>query len=167
MSEPAGVLLIGYGNPGRLDDGLGPAAAAVIEKLGLSGVTVEADYQLVVEDAELAGRHELVIFVDADVAAAEPFEVRPVQPREGAGFSTHSVSPEELMHLARQLFSAAATAFVVAIRGYEFDGFGEGLSDKARENLTAGEAFLAELLGCGNVKQMIAELEKRTGHRPR
>jgi hydrogenase maturation protease len=27
------VLVIGYGNPGRQDDGLGPAAAAEIEKL--------------------------------------------------------------------------------------------------------------------------------------
>ena len=48
---PRKVLLIGYGNPGRLDDGLGPALAAAVEKLAIPGVTVDADYQLNVEDA--------------------------------------------------------------------------------------------------------------------
>ena len=34
MSEWHGtVLLLGYGNPGRLDDGLGPALAAQVECL--------------------------------------------------------------------------------------------------------------------------------------
>lgn len=43
------ILLIGYGNPGRGDDGLGPALAAAIEAMELPGVTVEADYQLMVD----------------------------------------------------------------------------------------------------------------------
>ena len=34
------MLLLGYGNPGRLDDGLGPALAAQVERLALPGVTV-------------------------------------------------------------------------------------------------------------------------------
>src|SRR5450432_1649313 len=45
------ILVIGYGNPGREDDGLGPAAAAEIERLGRPGVSVRGNYQLVLEDA--------------------------------------------------------------------------------------------------------------------
>ena len=67
------VLLLGYGNPGRLDDGLGPALAARVEALALPGVTVQADYQLCLEDAEAAARHDVVIFADAAASGAEPF----------------------------------------------------------------------------------------------
>ena len=42
------VLLLCYGNPGRLDDGLGPAFGEVLERESLPGVTVDLDYQLTV-----------------------------------------------------------------------------------------------------------------------
>ena len=45
------VLVIGYGNPGRMDDGLGPATIDELEKLAIDGVDLDADYQLTVEDA--------------------------------------------------------------------------------------------------------------------
>ncbi|VGO14536.1 hypothetical protein PDESU_03099 [Pontiella desulfatans] len=64
------TLVIGYGNPGRLDDGLGPAFAERIQGLGLSGVTVESNYQLNIEDAELVSRYDTVVFADASVDAA-------------------------------------------------------------------------------------------------
>ena len=49
MSEPTRrILVIGYGNPGRRDDGLGPALAARLEALALPGVTVESDFQLAI-----------------------------------------------------------------------------------------------------------------------
>ena len=36
---PRRLLVIGYGNPGRLDDGLGPAFAAQVERLQLPDVS--------------------------------------------------------------------------------------------------------------------------------
>ena len=38
----ARVLVIGYGNPGRWDDGLGPALAAELGGLGLPNVTTSS-----------------------------------------------------------------------------------------------------------------------------
>lgn len=160
-APPAGVLLIGFGNPGRLDDGLGPAAAAALERLGIPGVTVDADYQLSVEDAEAASRFALVLFVDADVAAGEPFGVQAVEPERGASFSSHSVRPAAVIGLSRELFGGRAAAFVIGIRGYEFDGFGERLSTAARQNLDAAVRFLEALLRRGDVDAMIAELNNR------
>ena len=46
------TLLIGYGNPGRLDDGLGPALAEAVAKLAIPGVTVEADPEAVKRELE-------------------------------------------------------------------------------------------------------------------
>jgi hydrogenase maturation protease len=140
------VLLVGYGNPGRLDDGLGPAVAAHFEGLGLPDVTVLTDYQLQVELAEELGHHELVLFADAAVSGAEPFEVREVPPADDVSFSTHSVSPTELLGLARRLFRADCPGFTIAIRGYEFNEFGERLSSEASANLSSAITFIGEVL---------------------
>ena len=72
------VLVLGYGNPGRQDDGLGPAAAARIEALGLPNVTVEADYQLNIEDGAALAGHDVALFVDASRDAPAPYAIEEV-----------------------------------------------------------------------------------------
>ena len=137
------ILFIGYGNPGRRDDGLGPGLAERVERLCLPGVTVDSDYQLTVEDAEAAARHDVVIFADASVSGTEPFFFQRVAPNGAPGFSSHGVEPEEVLALAESLFGALPEAYVLGMRGYEFDAFGEGLSPRAAANLEQAEAFIA------------------------
>lgn len=149
MLSPAGqsVLVLGYGNPGRLDDGLGPAFAERVQALEIPGVTVESDYQLNVEDAALIARHGMVLFVDAAREGAEPFELKTVEARDGGpGFSSHSISAENLLGLAAALFSASTNARMLAIRGYDFDAFGERLSERARANLDAAVVYAERML---------------------
>ena len=140
------ILLIGYGNPGRQDDGLGPALAEAVERLHLPGVTVESDYQLTVEDAAAVAAHRYVVFADACVGEGEPFFFKAVQPTSGGSFSTHSVEPETVMALARDLFGADARGYALGIRGYHFHEFGETLSEEARENLAAALRFIVPVL---------------------
>ncbi len=139
------ILVIGYGNPGRLDDGLGTAFAARIQALSLPNVMVESNYQLNVEDAELISHHEVAVFADASVDAAEPFEFKPITANDPVvGFSSHSITAESLLGLAEQLFSARPAAYAMAIRGYDFDAFGECLSNAAVNNLEAAVAYFRE-----------------------
>jgi hydrogenase maturation protease len=141
------VLVIGYGNPGRLDDGLGPAFVDALESLAIPNVTFDADYQLTVEDAaDLAG-HDVVVFVDADASGPEPFYLRPVQ-AGGAeiSFSTHHITPEAVVALGREMFDAHPDAYVIGIRGYEFNEFGQRLSDKAQANLSAALAHFQDIV---------------------
>ncbi len=144
------VLLLGFGNPGRLDDGLGPALAALAEKMNLPGLTVEADYQLCLEDAEAVSRHDVVIFADADVSGPEPFSFRRLEPASSLTFSTHSLSPAGVLGLARQLFRAQTEGYILGIRGYAFNEYMESLSERARANLRAAAAFLERVCreGC-------------------
>jgi hydrogenase maturation protease len=140
------VLVIGYGNPGRMDDGLGPALGARIEGLGLPGVAVTCGYQLDVEDAaEMAGT-DLTVFVDAARTGPEPFGLSRVQPREETSFSSHSLGPGALLHLARSCFDCRVRGWLLGIRGYEFDGFREELSPGAERNLDCAEKFLTDIL---------------------
>lgn len=140
------VLLIGYGNPGRLDDGLGPALAGVVGRWGLERVTVERCYQLAVEHAEQVARHQVVIFADADVACPDPFRFESLEPRMDAAFTTHSMAPASVLGLARHVFGATTDGFLLGIRGYDFDAFGECLSPRARANLDAAAQFLESAL---------------------
>ncbi len=134
----ADILLIGFGNPGRLDDGLGPAMAEAVEAMALPGVACEADYQLTVEDAAELARCTIVVFADADATGRAPFSLRRLEPSAGAlSFSSHSVEPADVLALARQLFGAEPEAYLLGIRGYDFDRFGERLSDRAKANLDA------------------------------
>jgi hydrogenase maturation protease len=141
------VLVHGYGNPGRLDDGLGPAFAAALSERGLgTAATLETGYQLQIEDAALVAEHDVVIFVDADASCPAPFRLRPLEPGEEAAFSTHALSPGAVLGLARRHFGAGTRAFVLGIRGYEFDGYGERLSPQARYNLERAVEFVEHAL---------------------
>lgn len=142
MEPPRRLLLIGYGNPGRLDDGLGPACAAAIEARAIPGVTVDSNYQLTVEDAASVAASDAVVFVDAAVAGDEPFEFRTLAPSPAVGIGTHSLEPAAVLALAQDVFGAAPPAYIMAIRGYEFSEFGETLSAWARRNLDAAIEFL-------------------------
>jgi hydrogenase maturation protease len=160
---PGKILLIGFGNPGRLDDGLGPACAEAVAALELDGVTVDSDYQLTVEDAAAAAEHEVVIFADASVNGKEPFSFERVEPAVEMSFSTHSVDPASVMALACDMFAAATRGYILAIRGYEFDAFGERLSARAAENLEAAVAHVAALIRSG---ELLREPPGKVDRRP-
>lgn len=147
MSGRGRVLVYGYGNPGRLDDGLGPALVRELASAGTGGaVRLEAAYQLQVEDAALVAGHDVVVFADADAVCVAPFELRPLTPQRELRFSTHSVGPAAVLALAHEHFGARTRGFLLAIRGHEFDGYGERLSPRAGRNLAAARAFLSRAL---------------------
>lgn len=136
------VLVIGYGNPGRGDDGLGPALAAQIEALGLAGVTVECDYQLMVDHAPLIAAHDLVVFVDAMIGLAVPYDLTAVVDTQPQTLGSHQVTPQAALALARLLFGHAPPGWVLAIAGDEFGAVKEGLSPAAKVNLALAADFL-------------------------
>jgi hydrogenase maturation protease len=142
----ASVLVIGYGNPGRLDDGLGPRLAEAIAAHDLPAVQVESNYQLNVEDAALLTEYEVVVFADAHVSCADPFIFERLEPAAEITFTTHSVAPASLLALAQETFDAKTIGFVLGMRGHEFNEFGETLSAQAEANLQAAIEFLLPLL---------------------
>lgn len=153
-SNPPRILIIAYGNPGRQDDGLGPALAERLDALSLAGVEIDSDYQLTVEHALDISRVDIVIFVDATQEDIEPYYFKPLYfdvADADLGFSTHRISPQAVLKLSDELFQSTARAYVLGIRGYEFSQIAEGLSSSAIENLNKTEAFIKPLLQSGNL----------------
>lgn len=147
------ILVLGYGNPGRLDDGLGPRLVEALAGRVPADVTLLADYSLQIEHAAALAEHDVVVFADAAVAGPAPFRFERIEARPGADFTTHSVAPEALLALAGEHFGKWPTGYVLAIRGREFDAFGERLSDQATTNLAAASSFLLGWLGIDAVVQ--------------
>ena len=139
------ILLHAYGNPGRRDDGVGNECIAIIERWiqekDLKYITTDSSYQLNVEDASIMAEYAIVIFIDASKGDIDSYTFEPVVPKTSQSFSTHSVSPSALLALCGELFNRAPLVYLLQIKGYEWE-FGEGLSQKAVENLHNAINFL-------------------------
>jgi hydrogenase maturation protease len=114
----AGVLVVGYGNPLRGDDGIGWHAARLLATdPRLDGARVLARHQLVPELAVDVSRAALVVLVDA-AADGDPgaVSVRRVQPRrtDPATWS-HHLDPESLAGLAKGLYGLVPPIVLVSV----------------------------------------------------
>ncbi|HEX9745365.1 MAG TPA: hydrogenase maturation protease [bacterium] len=139
------ILVLGYGNPGREDDGLGPALLDRLEKIKLDNVTCQSDYQLNIEYAEYCSLHDVVIFVDASVNPEKPFIFRQVLPSQEVSHTTHSMSAESVVALCESIYGKRPRAFMLEIKGFSFE-IGEGLSGPAEKNLDEAFIFLHNYL---------------------
>lgn len=151
MNLRAPTLIIGYGNPSRGDDALGPAAIAEIERRiarypAWGRIECVTDFQLQIEFVtDLAGRRRIV-FIDAAASGAEPFAFGPLQASQDGSMTTHALSPSSLLAVYRQFHGAAAPpCFLLGIRAYGFD-LGTPLSVGAQRNLDAALAMLERWL---------------------
>ncbi|MCF6170370.1 MAG: hydrogenase maturation protease [Bacteroidales bacterium] len=150
MATEKRILVYGYGNPGRQDDGLGVEMVkmidAWIEKHGISCMTSENNYQLNVEDAETISKMEYVVFVDASKEDIREYRFRKVEPSDKKlEFTMHAVSPAYVLNLSKELFDKTPETYILAIKGYEWD-FSENLSDNAKLNLEQAYQFLIRKL---------------------
>lgn len=135
------TLVLGYGNPGRQDDGLGPAVATAIAEAGWPGVTAYDNYQLNIEDAIDVAEHDVVWFVDAGKTGPAPYFVSCLDPAPGIEFTSHLVRPEVILAIARQYYGRSPPAFLLGIRGYAFE-FVEQITPAAAANMRAALSML-------------------------
>lgn len=128
------ILVIGIGNNGRGDDGLGWKMADWVNEMELDHVSVEYRYQLQVEDAHLVSDFPIVVFVDASKEKLpEGFSWKTCKPGDHYFYSSHLQSPETVLYLAETLFGKTPESYTLAIEGEIWD-LGEGLSEMAEQN---------------------------------
>lgn len=148
-SKPA-ILIFGYGNPGREDDGIGNVFVEVIsswiEKNDLPNIEIDSNYQLNIEDAHTMSKKDIVIFVDATEEPIENFCLTEVEPSDSrVEFTMHAVSPAFVLDLCRKLYDKEPKTYLLHIKGYQWD-FKEKLSGKASENLNKAVGFIKPFL---------------------
>ncbi|MCL4561756.1 MAG: hypothetical protein M1281_14255 [Chloroflexi bacterium] len=154
----ASLLIVGYGNPDRQDDG---AAWHILNAIASrSGQAVEVDpaslpapssvpfgllfvLQLTPELAETLTAYDHVCFVDAHTGdIAEDLHIAELPVDYQRTPFTHHMTPQTCLFLAQTLYGHAPAAQLVSVRGYEF-GFSSGLSE--RTSLLTSQAVEAIL----------------------
>lgn len=138
------LLIIGYGNPLRCDDGVGPKVVEAVEALRLPGVRTLICQQLTPELADPISAARGVVFVDASVGTGTEVRALALEPREGAPVLAHAADPRLLLTLARQVFGRCPPAWWLTIPAEDL-GFGEGLSPLAERGFTAAIAEIQRL----------------------
>jgi hydrogenase maturation protease len=146
--SPAGLLVIGYGNTLRRDDGVGRRVADAVAALALPGVRALACPLLTPELADPISRARVAIFVDAAADAPREVQLRKLAPADSSQVLAHAASPATLLALARDVFGHAPEAWLLTIP-VENIGIGEELSAFARRGLETAVAEIKKLASSG------------------
>lgn len=159
MSKP--ILVLGYGNPSRGDDALGPLLLEHIERhVDLARIELLTDFQLQIEFALDLQNRELVLFVDASVACSYAFDFAELKPAKDNSYTSHAMSPAAVMAVYQAVTGHnPPPSFLLSIRGLSFE-LGAGLSDEAADNLRQASRYAGQLLAGPTVaawRQLIAD----------
>ena len=134
--ESPSAWIIGYGNPHRRDDGIGPY---VIQQLSRrlekeEKITLGSFHQLEPVLLDELREAEVVILVDATVEDLEQgLRWTRVQPeRNVSPCGTHHLKPSMLLGLLEAVYGRSPSTWLVSVQGGDF-GFGEGLSLEVQE----------------------------------
>ena len=140
----ADVLVIGYGNALRGDDGIGPVVAEELAALASPGVRVIVAQQLMPEHATDLAAVGRVVFVDAAVGG-EPVTVTELGPETTTPSLTHTLDPRALLALARAAYGRSPRAWLVTGVGADFD-YRDGLSEVGRRHARLAAERVERLL---------------------
>jgi len=155
------TLVLGFGNVYRADDGVAHYVVNALrrhlgqESLGADstgleelGAQVDSVFlsQLVPELIDTLTAYEQVVFVDAHVRKDVPdLHCVPV-PAEGAMSAfTHHMTPSMLLALLKGIYHHEPAAYLVSIRGREFD-FRRGLSARVEALVQPAVECILQLL---------------------
>lgn len=134
------IVLIGYGNEYRRDDGLGIRLLDLIDE-EISKIKIQ---ELSIDILDDIKDFDTVVFIDAALEG-EDINFRKIEKKAKFSPLTHHISPEELLIWAENINKKSYNFYLLSIRGYDFD-FGEELSEGGLKNLEKGVNFLKKFL---------------------
>ena len=139
------LVIFGWGNVSRGDDGVGPLLLARIAGAGWDDAALIEDFQLQIEHALDLQDADLALFIDAGKDTPAPFSFGEIFPQDGATHTTHALSPQSVLAVYRKVTGKTPPpAFLLCVRGENF-GLGEGLSAEGAARLEAAWEFLEHL----------------------
>jgi len=139
------VLVVGYGNSLRGDDGAGVFVADLLLRHGWPNIHIVSTTQLTPELAEEIALARGVIFVDACKATeGSTIRVQELTLEPYSQSDSHVVSPKALLQMARDCFGHTPRAWLVMVDGYHFK-LSDTLSAAAEANARAACRVVVEL----------------------
>ncbi len=123
------LLIIGFGNPLRSDDGFGWYVAQELARtIKHPGIRVIAAHQLMPEMADEARRAQQVVFIDA-ARDGNPGTVKctTIKPDQAPVNFSHHLSPAAILRLTADLYDQRPAAQLLTVTGERFE-LGESMS---------------------------------------
>lgn len=124
------ILIIGYGNTLRGDDGVGYKIAEIIEQWNINHITSLAVHQLTPDLAEKISKADTVIFIDAvpitDINTAK-LEIKTISSHQKTNNLAHHNNPEQLLSLTQAIYQKAPKSSWILVPAINFN-FSEHLS---------------------------------------
>jgi hydrogenase maturation protease len=140
------VVVIGYGNSMRGDDGAGRRVADFIECEAIAQVIVISTTQLLPEIAAEVALARGAIFVDAcEDPELMSVRVQELEPAAGMILRSHHLGPGHLLQLAEQCFGHAPRAWIVSLPAREF-GLSAELSPVATKSVESAVGVVTSLI---------------------
>jgi hydrogenase maturation protease len=150
------VIIIGYGNPDRGDDGVAwHIMIHLAKKLGRDIPTFEEGFtmcgespelfftlQLMPEIAEMISLFDRVCFIDAHTGhVSDNVHIEYLHPQFQPSPLTHHLTPMTCLELTNVIYKKKPGAILVSVRGYDF-GFMAQLSPKTSEHAEEAVDFI-------------------------
>lgn len=124
------IVVAGYGNPLRRDDGAGWRVAAEVARRWGERVTVLIGQQPLPEWAETLSQAELAFIVDAALQEGDTPRLRRLRStRTEPALGAHGFGPEHLLGLTQAVYGRAPDAYLLLLPAERLD-FGEDLSPR-------------------------------------
>lgn len=139
------LLVIGYGNTLRGDDGVGPVVARDVAALNDPRVSALECVLLTPELAEPVSKARQVVFVDATIEVSDEVTLREVVPAASSQLLGHSANPATMLALARDVFGRSPRAWLIAIPVRDLAA-GEVLSETAQRGRRTAIKMILDLL---------------------
>jgi hydrogenase maturation protease len=159
------ILVIGYGNTLRGDDGVGQQVALAVSNWKVPGVAVEVVHQLTSDLAEPLSRADLAIFVDAKLAGdLDRVEIQSLEASSTPGAFGHTSDPQSLLALSSAIFGRHPRAWLVSVPAVDFS-LREGFSATASRGGADALASIAALIDAAD--QFPIALSHGSFHRDR
>ncbi len=118
------ILIYGYGNPGRQDDGLGVFAVEKLRrwaiKSKIQNIIFDSNYQLNIEDSLEISKYNLIIFIDASGTIKNNYDFKKIYPQKNSAFTSHNMLPENILFLSKELYNKESEAYLLTIKGYKW-----------------------------------------------
>lgn len=134
------IILVGFGNVYRKDDGLGitllDSIPEDIHKLKIPEISIDL--------AEVIKDFDVVIFIDAAING-ERFTFKKLSSNSSNSPLSHHMSCEELLIWTRVLYQTEPEAYLLSIKGYDFD-FGKELSEEGKRNLEEASTYIRKFI---------------------
>lgn len=150
--QPSKILIIGYGNTLRGDDGAGQKVAEIVANWNMNDIISLAVHQLTPELVDIIAQVELTIFIDVIPVINQEtakLAINPLKITLKTNQLGHHNTPENLLSLTQAIYGKVPPAYLILIPAINFE-FGEEFSSMTKKFIDLALTEIKTIISSAN-----------------